>query len=1296
MKDTSLSPPGLFSLARSRRLLSSLESRSRHWAEQLTQIEQQHVLDESSELAEHEHQRQTQAESCRLQRRSMLTQWDASEENLIAQYESTTVTVRQDLNRLAAIYRRKVADERKTIEQKVEVRRQAVLQQFEHEKNQPGIKRKKEFNAIDAAMIPLQETITAARELTIQRLEQLPAVDGTAAAEEFPEPKIHTVAESLAAIESFSQASDEILSQMRSGIASKMFLFPLGAILFMGIWAAAAYVFTPDPPWLMMGVGVPIASLIAFIAYIVKLLPLKRLTRQLYPKIERIELLSDACSDAGRRISKRIASEASAELIQRRDSHLDAAHRWEVDHIAEMETRLAREERDACEKLTKHMASIDRTFTTAIDECTGSMRAEADKVALSITQQIASNESRLTELSANAKAKRHHELSRFRERLQQGIRRGFNRIFVANHIVQQRFPDWSVVAQNAQPAESRVDFVPVGELRVGEHLHRVNEMKFHQDARVEDVAASTSGAMSQLVPESLPVVIHRRLNCGLVIHCPSAKLNAAIDVVHQILWRMLTGGKPGRVKMTLIDPLGRGQHFTSFMALGDHEPSIVSHRVWTEESKIEARLGELAHHVEDILQSCLRDRFARIEDYNELAGSMAEPYHVIAAIGLPEGLSRDGYKHLRALLESGARCGIITLLVCDDSKPWPPDMPLPGKDRMLSLRIDNAGVWSLDQSFASEFKFVPAGSPPVSMRDTLSQTIGEAAATAAKVEIPLASILTPLSDGAHRTGMGIRIPIGSQGANRTLAIDLGEGVRQHTLIAGKTGSGKSTLLHAIITAGMHQYPPSELQFYLLDFKKGVEFKLYADSELASMRVIGIESEREFGRSVLQRLDGELQQRGELFRGAAVQEISEYRRATGKEMPRLMLVVDEFQELFLRDDRLAADCAMLLDRLVRQGRSFGMHVVLSSQSLAGAYSLPRATLGQMAVRIAMQCSESDAAMILSDDNTAARLLSRPGEAIYNDAGGLIEGNQPFQVAWLSSDSHRDMLAAISARDQHSRALYAPTVVFEGNRPAKWTTMLVDAVTIHPPSSGTLRGLLGEAVEIGPPVTLELSRNAGRNVLLVGVVENRPALLASMISCMAKGHADLKVAYFDGARVDDPPSLAPWLSEAGIHVETVKPRDCETKLKELVEWVGRRGEVDEEVEPIVVVIDPLDRFRDLRQDDSFHFSLDSAGKVSAAALLQTLLRDGPSARVFTILACNSTETLSRWLPRASQHDLELRILGVLNASDSSMLIDTPAASDLSAATMLVYDDADGKLTKFRFVNMPNAETVRAWLS
>ena len=63
---------------------------------------------------------------------------------------------------------------------------------------------------------------------------------------------------------------------------------------------------------------------------------------------------------------------------------------------------------------------------------------------------------------------------------------------------------------------------------------------------------------------------------------------------------------------------------------------------------------------------------------------------------------------------------------------------------------------------------------------------------------------------------------------------------------------------------------------------------------------------------------------------------------------------------------------------------------------------------MAVRIALQCSESDAHLILSEENGAARLLSRPGEAIYNDANGLAEGNHFFQVVWLPEDRREDYL------------------------------------------------------------------------------------------------------------------------------------------------------------------------------------------------------------------------------------------------------------------------------------------------
>ena len=43
--------------------------------------------------------------------------------------------------------------------------------------------------------------------------------------------------------------------------------------------------------------------------------------------------------------------------------------------------------------------------------------------------------------------------------------------------------------------------------------------------------------------------------------------------------------------------------------------------------------------------------------------------------------------------------------------------------------------------------------------------------------------------------------------------------------------------------------------------------------------------------------------------------------------------------------------------------------------------------------------------MDDSNPAPRLLSRPGEAIYNDAAGTLEGNSPFQVVWLP-DNERD--------------------------------------------------------------------------------------------------------------------------------------------------------------------------------------------------------------------------------------------------------------------------------------------------
>src|SRR5262249_36888126 len=273
---------------------------------------------------------------------------------------------------------------------------------------------------------------------------------------------------------------------------------------------------------------------------------------------------------------------------------------------------------------------------------------------------------------------------------------------------------------------------------------------------------------------------------------------------------------------------------------------------------------------------------------------------------------------------------------------------------------------------------------------------------------------------------GFDVPVGRAGATRRQTFSLGRGTSQHALIAGKTGSGKSTLLHALITNLALTYSPEEAELYLIDFKEGVEFQWYATYRLPHARVVAIQSEREFGLSVLQRLDGILKERGEKFRDAGVNDLASYRAATPNEKtPRILLLVDEFQQFFVEDDKLAQEAALLLDRLVRQGRAFGLHVLLGSQTLGGSYSLPRSTIDQMAVRIALQCSDADAQLILSKDNNAARLLSRPGEAIYNNQNGLIEGNDLFQVVWLDEVRRDKILSDIRKRaDQTGRSYAAP--------------------------------------------------------------------------------------------------------------------------------------------------------------------------------------------------------------------------------------------------------------------------------
>lgn len=789
----------------------------------------------------------------------------------------------------------------------------------------------------------------------------------------------------------------------------------------------------------------------------------------------------------------------------------------------------------------------------------------------------------------------------------------------------------------------------------------------------------------------------------------------AVKTLQSLMLRLLVTIPPGKVRFTIVDPVGLGQNFAAFMHLTDYDEALVSNRIWTETPHIEQRLADLTEHMERVIQKYLRNEFETIEEYNLQAGEVAEPFRVLIVANYPTNFSESAARRLQSILTSGARCGVYALLTVDTQQPSPTGCDL----RDLEARAVNL-VWSEGRFVWNEPEVgrFPLTLDPPPDPDTFIQVVrrvGELAKDANRVEVPF-EVIAPAGDAwwTSNAASGIDVPLGRVGATRLQNLTLGRGTSQHVLIAGRTGSGKSTLLHALIVNLALHYSPEEVELYLIDFKKGVEFQAYAVHQLPHARVIAVESEREFGVSVLQRLDAELRTRGERFRDAGAQDLAGYRAAVGKPLPRILLIVDEFQEFFVEDDKVAQEAALLLDRLVRQGRAFGIHVHLGSQTLSGAYSLARSTIGQMAVRIALQCGETDAHLILSEDNSAARLLSRPGEAIYNDANGMMEGNHFFQVVWLPDKRKEDYLRRLDALDrERNPGVVRPRLVFEGNKPADVmrNQPLLNRLgdPDRPPAPRSATAWLGEAIAIKDPTAAVFRPQGGSNLLLIGQQDEAAlGIMTTALVGLAAQHAPIsgddvstpgvKFLALDGSPFDSSfAGLFAKVADALPHSTRVGGvRDVGEFLAEIGAEVERRTESpDSEAGPIYLFIYDLQRFRSLRkEEDDFGFGGGFGTEekaVSASKRLATILREGPAVGVHTIVWCDSLNNVHRALDRQSLREFELRVLFQMSANDSSTLIDSPAAGRLGQNRAYFHSEEEGRLEKFRPYRVPDD----AWL-
>jgi energy-coupling factor transporter ATP-binding protein EcfA2 len=648
---------------------------------------------------------------------------------------------------------------------------------------------------------------------------------------------------------------------------------------------------------------------------------------------------------------------------------------------------------------------------------------------------------------------------------------------------------------------------------------------------------------------------------------------------------------------------------------------------------------------------------------------------------------------LLSLATSGARCG-VNLLIHRDPRQGAVDPALADALAKACLRLLPEGDHFRVAGMPGGADEAWLASPPRGeLATALVHRLGQASVDSNRVEVPFSHIAPPADRWwMESTADELRVPIGRSGAKKLQLLALGKGTRQHALIAGKTGSGKSTLFHGIITNLALHCSPDEVEFYLVDFKKGVEFKCYGSQRLPHARVVAIESDREFGLSVLQRVDEELRRRGELFRQCGAQDLAGYRQASAAPLPRTLLLIDEFQEFFTEDDAVAQAASLLLDRIVRQGRAFGIHVILGSQTLGGAYTLARATLGQMVVRIALQCNEADAALIMDDDNPAPRLLTRPGEGIYNDNAGALAANSPFQAVWLAEDERQRLLDQVTALAAERGRKPAAPVVFEGNAPAdlRGNAALTELLE-SPPSARPeeARAWLGEPNSIKGPTEAVFARRSGSHLLVVGQAEERVSLLLeiAMLTLAAGQPAD-------GARfvvLDAGGSTKKRAAKLPQPVKVVGPSGVADAFGELADELARRTAGDTEGPEIFVLIHGLQRFKKLRQEDDFLFAMDDGPSgPNPAKVLADLASEGGAVGIHLLAGVDTWNNVARWLPRKVMAEFEMRVLFQMSANDSANLIDTPAAGSLGLHRALLYHDALGSVETFR----PYAEPEPGW--
>ena len=654
------------------------------------------------------------------------------------------------------------------------------------------------------------------------------------------------------------------------------------------------------------------------------------------------------------------------------------------------------------------------------------------------------------------------------------------------------------------------------------------------------------------------------------------------NIIENIGLKMINSLPDGLAKITIIDKSGAGQNFPIFSLLHEKftEGSILS-----EDTEITRELEEIKKSMATIAQNISSNGFESPEDYNLNTDEVPQRYQFIFINGFPNGFSKKATENLMSLIESGHKSGIYIFMSVNFDPIFGLNQNINGISlnqilkRMVTFEISNRPVDLVREGKIKEnielVKF------PLKNEENIKTILN----SKCKLDIPdipmqvkkenveylnnrikdlnlrpvvgINKIYPDKKDfWTREAGKGVFVPFGKKGIENVF-LSLGinpygeDESTHHGMIGGSTGSGKTVLIHDIILMLATYYSPKDLRFYFLDYKEGTESAIYKD--FPYMEILSMEAEIEFGHEVLQKAIDLMVERGKLFKKEGVANLHNYNKKVGEDrkLPRIIIIIDEFQVLFPNDQRITSKSNELIDRILRLGRSFGINLLLSTQTLKGV-NLEPSILSNMPLRKALRMDEKDSAKIFSDENTAPQYLNNPGEGIYNKSYGNSKYNSHFQAFFASNE---DIEKITKGLIDHFNETYS-----EEERAKITEDRFIYNGEIEPiykkPKNYSLKSIfIGEPAGLDRNnVSIDLSINDyGENILIVGKDQIKAASIVSSIIDQLK-ESEVKLFNFNRG-------LEKKFLNKFANIKMFSNKDYENELDNLYKELERRKEEEQ---------------------------------------------------------------------------------------------------------------------------------------